>query len=160
MNQIEMKEKYLDLYEYMSNSRNPRNMMIFGKVMTSMMEDIIASSPSKADEYINRLESVKWDNYLSQSEADKIVANMNPKAPWSREQWKAAMEQHGFALEKWPCYNCNALMVTMEMIMSDSSSTLSKYIDNGDMFKVVYELAVDKLTDIDKKFDIRKYFGV
>lgn len=160
MNQVELKEKYMDLYDYMSNSKNPRNMMIFGRVMTSMMEDMIVSSPAKADDYISRLEAVKWDNFLSPSEADRIVSEMSPKAPWTREQWRTAMEQNGFALEKWPCYNKCALYVTMQMIMSDSSSTLSKYVDKDDMFKVVYDLAVDKLTDIDKKFDIRKYFGV
>ena len=44
------------------------------------------------------------------------------------------------------------------MIMSDSSSTLEKYVDMGSMFKMVHDLAVDKLTDSDGKFEIRKYF--
>ena len=160
MNAQEMKEKYWSLYEYMANSKKPENMKAFGRVMTAMMEDMIQSNPTKAEEYINKLEGVKWKNYLTPAEADKIVAAMNPKAPWSREQWKAAMEQSGFPLEEWPCYNRCALYATMNMIMSDSSATLSRFVDNGNLFKLVYNLAVDKLKDQDERFAIRNYFDV
>lgn len=160
MNAQELKEKYWSLYEYMANSKDPKNMKTFGNVMTTMMEDMIASSPSKAEEYINKLESIKWKNYLTPAEADKIVAAMEPKAPWSREQWKSAMEQEGFDLEEVPCYNRCALYVTMNMIMSDSSETISKYVSSEDQFGFVYSLAVDKLKDSDGKFMIRHYFGV
>ena len=85
---------------------------------------------------------------------------MVPKAPWSRDQWKQAMEQHELDLVHEPCYNSCALWVTMEMVMSDSSDTLKKYVAEEDMFKAVYDLAVDKLTDKDGKFMVRKYFGL
>lgn len=160
MNQEEMKEKYWSLYEYMANSKKPENMKIFGVVMTSMVMDMIASSPSKAEEYIDRLEAVKWKNFLTAKEADTIVDSMNPKAPWGREQWKAAMTNAGYEMEKWPCYNKWALFATMNMIMSDSSNTLTKYVDNEHLFKFVHDLAVDKLTDQDEKFNVRVYFGL
>lgn len=35
-----------------------------------------------------------------------------------------------------------------------------KYIDEQNLFKAVYDLAVDKLTDKDGRFSIRKYFDV
>lgn len=155
-----MKEKYMSLYDYMATSKKPEYMMAFGKVMTQMMEDMIVSNPSKAEEYIDKLESIKWKNYLTPKEAESIVAKMDPKAPWSRDQWRQAMTQHGYELEKWPCYNTCALWVTMNMIMSDSSQTLGKYVNNGDLFKLVYEIAIDKLTDKDKVFSIRHYFDV
>lgn len=160
MNAQEMKQKYWSLYEYMANSKNPENMKAFGRVMSSMMEDMIQISPAKAEEYIERLESIRWDNYLTPKEAEAIVAKMDPKAPWSREQWKNAMEQSGFALEEKPCYNSCALWVTMNMLMSDSSGTMSKYVDANNLFKFVHDLAVDKLTDADGVFDIRHYFNV
>ena len=156
----ELKDKYWSLYEYMANSKKPEYMKAFGRVMTTMMDETIQSNPSKAEEYISKLESIKWKNYLTPAEADKIVSQMNPKAPWSREQWKAAMEQNGYQLEEWPCYNRCALYVTMNMIMSDSSETLSKFVSSNDLFKVVHELAVDKLKDADQRFSIRKYFDV
>ena len=160
MNAQEMKDKYWSLYEYMANSRKPEYIKAFGRVMTTMMDDSIQSNPSKAEEYISKLESIKWKNYLTPTEAEKIVSQMDPKAPWSREQWKAAMEQNGYQLEEWPCYNRCALWVTMNMIMSDSSETLSKFVSNGDLFKAVHELAVDKLKDKDSMFNVRTYFGV
>lgn len=160
MNAQELRERYWSLYEYMANSKNPDNMKAFGRVMTSMVEEMIQSSPSKAEEYISRLESVKWKNYLTMNEADKIVNAMEPKAPWSREQWRQAMEQHGYALEEWPCYNRCALWVTMNMIMSDSSDAIAEFIDDENMFEFVYKLAVSKLKDADGRFVIRQYFDV
>ena len=161
MDPKELKEKYYELYNYMAQSKNPENMKIFGGVMTSMVMDMIASSPSKAEEYIDRLEAVKWKNYLAPSEADKIVAAMKPHAPWTRDQWNAAMEKSGYEKEEWPCFNKCAIYTTMNMIMSDSSNTLSKYMeDEGDLFAFVHDLALDKLHDADGRFNIREYFHV
>lgn len=158
MDTQELKDKYLGLYDYMANSKKPENMKTFGRVMTQMMDEMIASNPSKAEDFINKLESVKWKNYLTPMEADKVVSAMEPKAPWSREQWRAAMNQHNFELEEWPCYNRCALYVTMNMIMSDSGETLAKFVQPADMFKSVHALAVDKLKDQDGRFNIRRYF--
>ena len=160
MNAQELKEKYSSLYDYMATSGKPEYMKTFGRVMTCMMDDVIANSTSKAEEYVEKLESIRWNNFLTAKEAEKIVSEMKPKAPWSREQWKSAMEQHGFELEHEPYYNRCALWVTMNMIMSDSSETLAKYVGSDKLFDAVYELAVDKLTDKDGKFDVRSYFGV
>ena len=48
----------------------------------------------------------------------------------------------------------------MNMIMSDSSETLRKFIDEESLFKLVHDLAVDKLTDKDEVFSIRSYFNL
>jgi len=45
--------------------------------------------------------------------------------------------------------------------MSDSSATLTKYAgDDSMMFEFVHALALDKLKDADKRFDIRHYFNL
>ena len=160
MNPQELKEKYWSLYEYMANSKKPENMKAFGRVMTTMMEDLIQSNPSKAEEYINKLEGIKWKNYLTPAEADKIVSQMEPKAPWSRDQWTQAMKAAGFELEEWPYYNRCALYTTMNMIMSDSAEPIAEFINNENMFEFVYKLAVSKLMDADGRFLVRNYFGV
>lgn len=160
MNANELREKYWSLYDYMANSQKTENMKVFGRVMTSMVEDMIQSNPQKADEYISRLESIKWKNYLTPAEADKIVSGMDPKAPWNREQWRQAMEQYGFDIEEKPCYNRCALYTTMNMIMSDSSETIAEFIDNENLFEFVYKLAVSMLKDADGVFNIREYFKV
>lgn len=155
-----MTEKFDSLYGTMATSSNVANMRIFGKVHKEMMTWMIQNKPELAQEWIDKLESINWKNYVTGKEAEKIVSEMEPKAPWTREQWKLAMDQHGFDTEKAPCYNRCALWVTMNMIMSDSSETLSKYVDESNHFKAVHDLAIDKLTDKDGKFNIRTYFNV
>lgn len=160
MNQEEMKKEFQALYNMMANSNKVENMHTFGNVHKEMMHWFIQNKPELAQEWLDKLESIKWKNYLSPKEAEKIVADMNPSAPWTKDQWKAAMEKHGFELEREPYYNSCALFTTMNMKMSDSGETLSKYIEGDKMFEAVYHLAVDALTDKDGKFVIRKYFGV
>ena len=159
MNTKELNDKYYELYGYMSSSGNPDNMKAFGLVMNEMMDWMIANKPDAAQEWIEKLDSIKWNNYLTQKEAENIVAGMIPKAPWTRDQWKSSMAQQGYELERKPYYNPCALWVVMNMIMSDSSDTIAKYISCDDAFNIVYDLAIDKLTDEDKMFSIRKYFN-
>lgn len=85
---------------------------------------------------------------------------MDPKAQWTREQWKLEMTKHGFEIEKEPCYNKCALWAVMNMEMSDSGQTISEYVDNDKVFAFVYKLAVDKLTDKDGNFNVRKHWSL
>lgn len=158
MNTEEMKQKFNELYQLMSVSNNISYMKAFGDVHKEMMEWFIINKPDMAKEWLEKLCAIKWKNYLTQREADKIVSEMEPKAPWTYTQWVQAMERNNYTLEKEPCYNSYALWVAMNMIMSDSSTTLQKYIGGDDLFKIVYDLAVDKLTDKDYRFRIRDYF--
>lgn len=160
MNAEEMKEEFYALYNIMANSENVKFMHIFGNVHKEMMEWFIENKPEIAQEWIERLESIRWNNYLTQKEAEDIVEKMTPQAPWSREQWEEAMEQNEYDLKDEPYYNSCSIWVTMNMLMSDSSHTLEKYVDGDDLFKMVHDLAVDKLTDKDKFFVIREYFHV
>lgn len=160
MTQEEMKNEFYALYNLMANSQKVENMHTFGMVHKEMFEWFVANKPELAQEWLDKLESIKWKNYLSQKEADNIVADMNPSAPWSRDQWRAAMKEHGFEMDKEPYYNRCALFVTMNMKMSDSGETLAKYIAGDKMFEAVYNLAVDSLTDKDGRFKIREYFGL
>jgi hypothetical protein len=157
----EMRNEFRALYNMMASSNKVENMHVFGNVHKEMMEWFIVNKPDLAQEWLDKLESIRWCQYLTPKEADKIIAGMDPKAPWSREQWKNAMESFGLPLEEQPCYNKCALYVTMSMIMSDSSKTLSKYAaDSNAMFEFVHALALDKLKDVDKRFDIRHYFNL
>ena len=156
-----MRNEFRALYNMMAGSNKVENMHVFGNVHKEMMEWFIVNKPDLAQEWLDKLESIRWCQYLTPKEADKITAGMDPKAPWSREQWKSAMESFGLPLEEQPCYNKCALYATMSMIMSDSSKTLSKYAaDSNAMFEFVHALALDKLKDVDKRFDIRHYFNL
>lgn len=167
MNASELREKYTMLYDYMSTSKKTEYMMAFGKVMSEMMDDMIANSPSKAEEYIDKLCAIKWQNYLTQKEADKIVSSMNPKAPWSRDVWRNAMDSFGLEKEDSPCYNSCAMWVTMNMVYSDHAETLAKAmgknlqdIPTEQLVRTIYALSIDLLCDSDKNFNIRRYFGL
>ena len=156
-----MRTEFRALYNMMASSNKVEDMHVFGNVHKEMMEWFIVNKPDLAQEWLDKLESIRWCQYLTPKEADKIIAGMDPKAPWSREAWKSAMESFGLPLEEQPCYNKCALYVTMSMIMSDSSKTLSKYAaDSNAMFEFVHALALDKLKDVDKRFDIRHYFNL
>lgn len=158
--QEELRKRYEVLYRYMAASKQTEYMMKFGDVMNEMMEWMIGNQPEAAQEWIDKLESIKWDNYLTPKEAEAIVATMNPQRPWSREQWKQAMDNHSYVLEEEPYYNRCAMYVTMSMIYSDSYETLKHYTNGSDMFEVIHALAIDKLKDKDGVYSVRGYFGV
>lgn len=158
--QAQMKSRFKALFDRMAASSDVRNMKTFGQVEQEMMDWMIEHYPEQAQEWIEKLETVNWNNYLTKREAEKIVAAMEPRAPWSREQWQMAMQQHNYQLAEPPYYNMLALWVVMSMIYSDSIDTLTKYMGSGDVFQVIHGLAVDKLKDADKRFSVRGYFGL
>lgn len=158
MNQEEMRNEFHALYEMMANSNEVAFMHTFGMVQKEMMDWFIQNKPELAQDWIEKLESIKWHNYLTPKEADMIVSKMDPKAPWNREQWKAEMDKHGFETEKEPYFNSCALYVTMNMKMSDSGQTFREYIEADKLFAFVYKVAVDSLMDKDGKFSVRGYF--
>ena len=167
MTQEQLKEKYEMLYRYMASSGNTAYMKVFGKTMTEMMEWMIANKPEQAEAFIEKLCAIKWDNYLTQKEAEKIVANMSPKAPWTREVWKSAMDSFDIPVEESPYYNSCALWVEMNKVYSDSAKTIAMIkgkalgdVPAEDMVKAVHALAIDHLKDADGVYNIRSYFGV
>ena len=163
----QMKEKFESLYNYMASSNNVAYMHTFGNVHKEMMAWMILNKPDMAQEWIEKLCSIKWRNYLTQKEAEKIVVAMNPKAPWTREVWKQTMESLDIPIEEEPYYNSCALWVVMNMIYSDSSKSIANIIGkplqdipSEQLVNAIHSLAIDKLKDIDGKFDVRKYFNV
>ena len=159
--QEEMRQRYDKLYKHMAASGNVDNMKVFGRVMGEIMEWLIVNKPEAAKEWIEELEMVLWDNYLTPKEADEITEAMVPKRSWPRDQWRIEMERHGFAMEEEPYYNGCALYVTMCMIGSDDTDTLKKYAASGiDMFEFIHALALNKLKDKDGVYSVREYFHV
>ena len=159
-----MKERYMSLYDYMAQSRNPKNMKVFGAVMTQMMDVMLQKMPDTAEDMIDKLESIKWRQYLTPKEAEKIVLGMDPKAPWSREVWRNAMESFGLPLEEMPAYNRCALWVEMNKIYSDFGTEIAALIGkplqptDKDIINACYKMALKNLKDKDGVYDIRKYF--
>jgi hypothetical protein len=162
----EMKERYDALYEYMTQSRDPRNMKAFGCVMNEMMDYLIQSKPDVAEEMIDQLEAIKWHQYLTPKEAERIVAGMDPKAPWSRDTWKGAMESFGLPLEEAPYYNRCALWTEMNKIYSDFGEEIAALLGkplsptDKDIIAATYKMALKTLKDKDGIYNIRRYFSL
>ena len=160
----ELRDRYLGLYDYMATSRDPKNMKAFGSVMTQMMDVMLQKMPAEAEEMIDKLETIKWHQYLTPKEAEKIVAGMDPKAPWSRDTWKGAMESFGLPLEEMPAYNRCALWVEMNKIYSDYGEEIASLLgkplspSDKDIISACYKMALKNLKDKDGIYDIRKYF--
>lgn len=158
-----MKEQFLSLYNHIINSEDEKKMHVLGMITKEMMMHLIDTEPKLAQEYIERLESVKWCNYLTDKEADNIVAKMMPKPEMTKAVWRNKIDSHELEACDEPYYNENALYVDMCKIMSDSGEVLKKYLNvagDNDYFDLVYHLALGELKDKDKVFDIRKYFNV
>lgn len=150
----------------MAQSQNPKNMKVFGNVMTEMMDVMIQKMPNEAEEMIDKLEAIKWKQYLTPKEAESIIAKMDPKAPWSREVWKNTVESFGLPLEEQPAYNRCALWVEMNKIYSDFGDNIAEMLGkplaptDKDIISACYKLALKNLKDKDGVYNIRKYFGV
>ena len=162
--QQELKDRYTGLYDYMAASRDPKNMKAFGCVMTEMMDWMIQNKPDVAEEMIDQLEAIKWHQYLTPKEAEKIVSGMDPTGPWKRDVWKSTMESFGLPLEEAPAYNKCALWTEMNKIYSDFGAEIAALIGkplsptDKDIITACYRLALKNLKDKDGVYDIRKYF--
>ena len=162
----ELKERYDSLYDYMAGSKDPKNMKVFGCVMTEMMIWMIENKPDVAEEMINQLDSIKWHQYLTPKEADTIIVKMDPKAPWSRDQWKATMQSLGLPTEDAPYYNSCALWVEMNKVYSDAGDVIAELLgkplspSDKDIISACDKMALKTLRDKDGVYDIRRYFNL
>jgi hypothetical protein len=164
--QQELKDRYTGLYDYMANSRDPNNMKAFGCMMTAMMDYLIQTKPDVAEEMIDKLEAIKWRQYLTPKEAERIVSNMDPSGPWSRDTWKKTMESFGLPIEDAPHYNRCALWVEMNKMYSDFGDEIASLLGkplsptDKDIIAACYKMALKTLRDKDDVYDIRAYFGL
>lgn len=159
-----MKEEFKSLYDYIIHSDDEEKMHVLGKITKDMMCKLIDNNPQQAREYLDMLQSVKWNNYVTAREAESLIADMKPKPNWSRATWDNAMKSFDLPTSEEPYYNDSALYLTMCMILSDSGDTINKLLgENANtetVFKAIYHLALDKLKDKDGVFDIRWYFNL
>lgn len=93
---------------------------------------------------------------------------MQPKAPWSHEVWRNAMQSLGLPTEEEPYYNSCALWVEMNKQYTDHAQTIADNILKKPLAEIpteqivtgIHALALDLLKDRDKVYCIRNYFGL
>ena len=166
MTQEEMKQEFNALYNMMASSNKVENMHIFGEVHKRMFDWFVANKPDLAMEFLEELESIRWQQYVTAKEAQKILDGMNPKAPWSKDAWKNAMAQLEIPMEEEPYYNSCALWVEMNKMYSDFGDEIAALLGkplnptDNDIISACYKMALKTLKDRDEVYSIRKYFNV
>ena len=165
MTQDELKKKFDGLYSYMAASNEPKYMMLFGSVMEEMEDWFIANKPDLAEAWIEKLCAIKWEQYLTKTEATKIVSSMIPKAPWPFDVWHEAMKKTNLEIEREYVFNKYAMWVVMSQIYTDFGQTLAKALGTPlaeipaeKLLPIIHEMAMDLLCDEDGRYEIREYF--
>jgi outer membrane receptor for ferrienterochelin and colicin len=138
-------------------------MHIFGEAEKWAFEQMNRTNPDMAKKWLDRIEAVKWDNYLCEASAMAIVSKFVNQdgtmgAKWNYQQVMDAVRAAGGNESEQPYYNSWALFVVMNWIASNSWKTLSTLTTEDKMPGVVYALALDYLKDPDEPHFIQRYW--
>lgn len=166
-----MIDRYEELYNKMKDSKDTKNMKIFGKAAGYMFKELCKVHPDLAEKWLTHLEPICWDNYLSASEAVNIGKTMISQDGmqgfhWGHDAFVSAVRQLGGMPEEKPYYNSYALCVAANMIYSDMAQSIAEdmgyktvmEVPNEKMALSCYKKAVSYLKDKDGNFSIRHYF--
>lgn len=159
-------ERYDELYADMAMAKDPKKMTIFGNAEKEMFHCLADMHPEIAEKWLTKLEAGKWNNYLSEDEARKIVGLLVErrngaiirKYEWEYDVLKNAVESMGGEISLEPYYNCYALWAVMNMLFSDHAETVNMFVQPNLRTKFYYHMAVDKLKDVDRPHFVRDYF--
>jgi hypothetical protein len=163
----EIIKKYEELYADMATAKDPKKMMVFGEAEKKIFHSLAEKHPELAEMWLGMLESGRWNNYLSEEEAEEIVESLMEKQGdryVQRHEWdypilKSAVLSMGGKVSEEPYYNCWALWATMNMLYSDHAETAREFVQPSNMrVKFFYKLALDKLKDFDRPRFVREYF--
>ena len=149
----------------MATSKDVNRMMVFGRAEHWAFDKMVEMNPKMAQMWIDKLEASEWCNYLSQAEAEKIASELQHQdgtkgAKWPFASFESVVKSLGGEMEHEPKYNKYALWVTANMIYSDHAKSLKEIVDEANIPQVVYKMAVERLTDMDRPRFIREYFDV
>ena len=158
----------------MKNSRDVRNMKLFGVASTAMFNKAAEAHPEIAMAMLEALAAMEYHNFVTMNEATEVASHFinddtmitgSPEptkgAHWPMDTAKAFLVGRGIPLEEKPYYNWPALWLTMNMIFSDYAEVLVDLLGdkNGEkMAMTCYKMAVKKLKDKDRPHFIREYF--
>ena len=157
----------------MAKSGMPEKMKVFGESAKWAFDRLHERDPKLAEMWVEKLEAMNWNNYLSKAEADEIVAKFinqdnSRGAHWGYDVFKGAVESLGGKTYEAPFYNCYALWVVANMVYSDHAQSVAEdmghttpaQVPNEKMALSMYKKAVEKLKDKDRPRFVRDYFGV
>lgn len=161
-------QQLIDRYEAIVKSGDNSKMEQLGDMVKRVFRWLCRHEPEVAEQALDILGNDDCYNYLSEPEARNIVSHMQPAPRWTLDDLVLLVHQNNYMqADEPPYYNEWALLTTMCMLLSDSGETLSEALgmpghqaSSEELLAVVYRLALDKLKDKDKMFNIRKYFNL
>lgn len=158
-------ERYEELYEDMASARDPKKMIIFGDAEKWVFHMVAEKHPELAEQWLTMLEAGQWYNYLSRKEADEIAGKIinqdgSRGARWPYDAFKAMVESFGAKTSVEPFYNCYALWIQANAEYSDHHKSASEFVPKDHEPRYFYNMAVEKLRDVDRPRFIRKYYGL
>lgn len=161
----ELIKRYDELYDDMASSKDPKKMIIFGDAEKWMFHAVAEKHPELAEKWLSKLESGKWHNYLSKSEAEDIVSRLVNQdgtrgAHWDYDTFKSAVESFGGKMADEPFYNCYSLWAVANMRYSDNYKSASEFVPKDMMPRYFYNVSVENLKDVDRPKFVRDYFKV
>lgn len=163
--------RYMELYEDMASSGDKRKMIAFGEAEKWAFGRMTEISPRDARKWLDKLEAMEWNNYLSLAEAEEIVAGFvsqsGARGPhWGYDAFRNAVESLGGKMSDTPFYNCFAMWATANMLYSDHANSVAEdmgysapsQVPNEKMALSMYRKALEKLKDADRPRFVREYF--
>lgn len=171
MNKEEMKERYDYLYDKMKTSSNPQKMMVFGMAERNIFHRLSEKDPAMAKEWLDMIEGICWNNYLTESQAKMIVSKIvnqdkstGPK--WSMDVLFSTVESLKGKIEDDPYYNKYALYVVMNAHYSDHAESTAEDMGFMSVAEVpaermalsMYKKAIESLCDVDRKNYVERYY--
>lgn len=138
------------------------------ELLADTLDHLISINPRMGEELIERYDgSMNYNNYLTESEAVKILADFINQdgthgAMWKDTDFFSKAESLGIKTEDAPHYNKWALYVTACAMVSNHLKTIEKY-SGGDITRYVEfacDLAIEQLSDRDMPKWIRTCFQV
>lgn len=160
-----MMQRYEELYAMMATSGDPAKMQVFGEAERWAFGKMSEKDPAMAQVWLDKLEPVMWNNYLSKREAEEVVtkfenADGTTGAHWNYDTVCSAVEGLGAKMCDEPFFNGYALFAVMNMLYSDHSKSVEAFVPKEEQVKFYYAMAVEKLKDPDRKNFVREYFEV
>lgn len=166
-----MEERYRHLTAEAVSSKDKKKMQALAGAADAAFGELAATNPELAQDWIDRLEAVEWDNYLSAKEARTVVSGFvsqdGVKGPhWQYGDILKTAEDMGISADSRPHYNSYALFAVTNMVYSDHARSIAADMGHKSpadvqpdkMARSCVGKAVEMLEDPDGGFDSRRYF--
>ena len=169
----EIIKKYEKLYDKLvlhlaDDKKREKAFRLLENITKEMLQHISQRDPQFSKKILEKLESIEWNQYLSQEEAQQIYNKFQLKPKWDYNTLENHLTKLGIECEHEGCYNKHALLTTMSNIYSKHGHSIAKMLgkmnvnelQDHEIIPHIHIMAIEKLKDKDGYYEIREYFDV